>query len=68
MKLLTLAFVLVSGAAYAQGLAKPPIPQRVWITEFAAARDDRAGSIAQLPALNKHPPLDLSVAQPKPPP
>jgi hypothetical protein len=38
-----------------------PAPQaRVWITEFASARVEAAAAFAQLPALVKHPPLDLS--------
>jgi hypothetical protein len=43
------------------GINPLPAPQaRVWITEFAAGRVEAAAPFAQLPALVKHPPLDLS--------
>jgi hypothetical protein len=54
-------------------MATEPLPEtlpkvqskRVWITEFTATRAEGAASFAQLPALKKHPPLDLSDGLPK---
>jgi hypothetical protein len=34
-------------------------PQRVWITEFSTQLTMAVAPMAQLPALRKHPPLDL---------
>ena len=42
---------------------RPAPTQRVWIAEFAAAGRTQPAPFAQLPAVNKHAPLDLALGR-----
>ena len=60
-KPLALAAILLLAACAKEPLGNPHLQQRVWITEFkAAGLQSTITPIAELPALVKHPPLDLA--------
>jgi hypothetical protein len=62
MRAIIVALLLCSPALAQEGeqLPRAKPPQRVWITEFETVRLEAAAPFAQLPALVKHPPLDLT--------